>query len=506
MAAGASGLLSFGLAGALDPTLRAGAVLLPQAVTDPAGQVHTTYEAWRERLVSRLGAGVHPVAGSLLSVMHPLTTTLIKSQSWTATGARAVDMESFAIAGVAAASGLKFAVARVVIDTAADSLPHSVSRGHGSARGSGLPAPGVGPDPQAGGPVRATEPCAALPGGHEIAAIPGTARPGPHMKRAFLTGGTGFVGAAVARALVAQGWELRALARSGSDRRNLSGLPIDVVTGDLRDPASYASALPGCEALFHVAADYRLWAPNPDDLYAINVEGTRGLLRAAQRAGVVKIVYTSSVATLRLVGDGTVSDESSIATLADMIGHYKRSKFLGEQLVQQWADAEPGNRWVVIVNPSTPVGPCDVKPTPTGQIVLDAAAGRTPAYVDTGLNIAHVDDIARGHLLALEHGRHGERYILGGEDLTLQQILTQVTQIRRGQATAPPPAAWPGAADCACVRGHCAPDGRQYANYGGGRAHGEEAHVFFQRQGGARTGLYLAQSRSRLPGRGALVS
>ncbi len=170
-------------------------------------------------------------------------------------------------------------------------------------------------------------------------------------------------------------------------------------------------------------------APDPDDLYAINVEGTRGLLLAAQRAGVARIVYTSSVATLRLVGDGTVSDESSIATLADMIGHYKRSKFLAEQLVQQWAEAEPGNRWVVIVNPSTPVGPCDVKPTPTGQIVLDAAAGRTPAYVDTGLNIAHVDDIARGHLLALEHGRHGERYILGGEDLTLQEILTQVTRI-----------------------------------------------------------------------------
>jgi dihydroflavonol-4-reductase len=249
------------------------------------------------------------------------------------------------------------------------------------------------------------------------------------MKRAFITGATGFVGAAVARALVASGWQLRGLTRAASDRRNLTGLPIEMVTGDLRDPGSYAAALKGCEALFHVAADYRLWAPHPDDLYAINVEGTRGLLLAAERAGVEKIVYTSSVATLRLVGDGTIADENSIATLADMIGHYKRSKFLGEQVVQQWASAGPANRWVVIVNPSTPVGPCDVKPTPTGQIVLDAAAGRTPAYVDTGLNIAHVDDIARGHLLALARGRHAERYILGGADLTLKEILTQVTRI-----------------------------------------------------------------------------
>lgn len=249
------------------------------------------------------------------------------------------------------------------------------------------------------------------------------------MKRAFITGATGFVGAAVARALVASGWQLRGLTRAASDRRNLAGMPIEMVTGDLRDPDSYAAALKGCEAVFHVAADYRLWAPQPDDLYAINVEGTRGLLLAAERAGVEKIVYTSSVATLRLVGDGTIADENSIATLSDMIGHYKRSKFLGEQVVQQWAAAGSANRWVVIVNPSTPVGPCDVKPTPTGQIVLDAAAGRTPAYVDTGLNIAHVDDIARGHLLALECGRPGERYILGGANLTLQDILTQVTRI-----------------------------------------------------------------------------
>lgn len=249
------------------------------------------------------------------------------------------------------------------------------------------------------------------------------------MKQAFVTGATGFVGAAVARALVDSGWQVRALARAGSDRRNLSGLPIEVVTGDLRDPRSYEAALRGCDTLLHVAADYRLWAPNPDDLYAINVEGTRGLLAAAERAGVARIVYTSSVATLRLEGSGAVADENSIATVADMIGHYKRSKFLAEEVVRDWFAANPAQRWVVIVNPSTPVGPCDIKPTPTGRIVLDAAAGRTPAYVDTGLNIAHVDDIARGHLLALERGRPGERYILGGADLTLRQILTEVTRI-----------------------------------------------------------------------------
>jgi dihydroflavonol-4-reductase len=249
------------------------------------------------------------------------------------------------------------------------------------------------------------------------------------MKRAFVTGATGFVGAAVARALLAAGWEVRALARAGADRRNLAGLPIEVVTGDLRDPVSYAQTLRGCEALFHVAADYRLWAPNPDELYQVNVDGTRNLLLAAERATVERVVYTSSVATLYLKGDGTVADESSVASVTDMIGHYPRSKFLGEQVVHHWAREGASRRRVIIVNPSTPVGPCDVKPTPTGQIILDAAAGRTPAYVDTGLNIAHVDDIAQGHLLALERGVHGERYILGGADLTLKEILTQVTRI-----------------------------------------------------------------------------
>ncbi|HTY51320.1 MAG TPA: hopanoid-associated sugar epimerase [Steroidobacteraceae bacterium] len=246
--------------------------------------------------------------------------------------------------------------------------------------------------------------------------------------KAFVTGATGFVGAAVARALLAQGWEVRALARPASNRRNLEGLPVEVVTGDLRQAPALAPLLAGCEALFHVAADYRLWAPHPGELYAANVDGTRNILAAAHQAGVARIVYTSSVATLRLSPQGAAVDETSVATLADMIGHYKRSKFLAEEAVREWWTAGSG-RHVVIVNPSTPVGPGDVKPTPTGRIVLDAAAGRTPAYVDTGLNIAHVEDIARGHLLALQHGRAGERYILGGENLSLRDILAAVAGI-----------------------------------------------------------------------------
>jgi dihydroflavonol-4-reductase len=245
-------------------------------------------------------------------------------------------------------------------------------------------------------------------------------------RRALVTGATGFVGAAVVRALLAEGWQVRALVRGGSDRRNVASLPVEQVVGDLTDRASVRRALEGCEAAFHVAADYRLWTPRPQELYRTNVEGTSHLLEAARSAGVRRIVYTSSVATVGLPADGSPGSEDTPVDLADMIGHYKRSKFLAEERAREAAAAGAP---VVIVNPSTPIGPGDVKPTPTGQIVLDAARGRTPAYVDTGLNIVHVDDVAAGHLLAFHHGRVGERYILGGEDMTLRQILTLIAQL-----------------------------------------------------------------------------
>ncbi|MDE2262035.1 MAG: NAD-dependent epimerase/dehydratase family protein [Gammaproteobacteria bacterium] len=244
--------------------------------------------------------------------------------------------------------------------------------------------------------------------------------------KALVTGATGFVGAAVVRALLAERWQVRALVRAGSDRRNVSTLAVEQVVGDLTDTDSLERALEGCEAAFHVAADYRLWAPRPQELYRTNVDGTGHLLDAAQRAGVRRIVYTSSVATMGLPADGRPGTEDTPVGLADMIGHYKRSKFLAEERAR--AAAARGVP-VVIVNPSTPIGPGDVKPTPTGQIVLDAAGGRTPAYVDTGLNIAHVDDVAAGHLLAFHSGRVGERYILGGDDMTLRQILTLIAQL-----------------------------------------------------------------------------
>lgn len=244
--------------------------------------------------------------------------------------------------------------------------------------------------------------------------------------RALVTGATGFVGAAIARALVAEGWQVRALVRGGSDRRNVATLAVEQVVGDLTDTGSVERALAGCEAAFHVAADYRLWAPRPQELYRTNVDGTAHLLAAAARAGVRRIVYTSSVATIGLPADGRPGAEDTPVTVADMIGHYKRSKFLAEEKARE---AAARGVPVVIVNPSTPIGPGDVKPTPTGQIVLDAARGRTPAYVDTGLNIVHVDDVAAGHLLAFHRGRIGERYILGGEDMTLRQILTLIAQL-----------------------------------------------------------------------------
>jgi len=244
--------------------------------------------------------------------------------------------------------------------------------------------------------------------------------------RALVTGATGFVGAAVARALLREGWQVRVLVRSASDRSNLQHLDLEVAVGDLTDRPSLDRALIDCGGLFHVAADYRLGAPDPRELYRINVEGTRNILRAAHQAGVARMVYTSSVATIGLPTDGSPGDEETPVGLAAMIGHYKRSKYLAEQAV---LEAARTGLSVVIVNPSTPVGPGDVKPTPTGRVVLDAASGRMPAYVDTGLNIVHVDDVAAGHLLAFHRGRPGERYILGGQDMTLREILAHIARL-----------------------------------------------------------------------------
>ena len=244
--------------------------------------------------------------------------------------------------------------------------------------------------------------------------------------KALVTGATGFVGAAVARALLREQWQVRVLARRGSDRRNLKGLDVEVSEGDLTDVDSLQRAAQGCDGLFHVAADYRLGARDPAELYRANVEGTRNVLSAAHRSGVQRIVYTSSVATIGIPADGTPGDEQSANSLDNMIGHYKRSKYLAEEVAREAAQSGIS---VVIVSPSTPVGPGDVKPTPTGQLVLDAAAGRMPAYVDTGLNIVHVDDVAAGHLLAYERGRRGERYILGGQDMSLREILEVIARL-----------------------------------------------------------------------------
>ena len=244
----------------------------------------------------------------------------------------------------------------------------------------------------------------------------------------LVTGATGFVGSAVVRALLDAGEVPRALVRAGSDRRNLDGLAVELAEGDLRDAASLARACRGCQALFHVAADYRLWVPRPAEIYAVNVDGTRALMEAAGAAGVARIVYTSSVATLGLNRDGRPADEATPVTLADMIGPYKRSKFLAEEVVRGMV-SEAGLP-AVIVNPSTPVGPRDIKPTPTGRMIVEAARGRIPAFVDTGLNVVHVDDVAAGHLLAFERGQIGARYILGGENLALAEILGTIARLR----------------------------------------------------------------------------
>jgi dihydroflavonol-4-reductase len=242
---------------------------------------------------------------------------------------------------------------------------------------------------------------------------------------AFLTGATGFVGSHVARALADNGADLRLLVRSNSNLKNIQDLKADLFTGDLRDPASLEKGIAGCDAIFHVAADYRLWVRDPDEMYRANVEGTRAILAAARKNNVRRVVYTSSVATMGF-RQGALADENSQVSLANMIGPYKRSKFMAEQAA---IEAARKGQDVVIVNPTTPVGERDIKPTPTGRIVVDFLKKKFPAYVDTGLNLVDVKECAHGHIAALEKGRSGERYILGGENLTLKQILDKLAAI-----------------------------------------------------------------------------
>jgi dihydroflavonol-4-reductase len=242
----------------------------------------------------------------------------------------------------------------------------------------------------------------------------------------FVTGATGFLGSHVARALADQGAQLRLLVRPASNLKNLEGLKAETATGDLRDAASLEKAMAGCDTVFHVAADYRLWVRDPAEMYRSNVEGTKAILDAARRNSVRCVVYTSSVATVGFTGNGHPADEDSPVSLADMIGHYKRSKFMAEQVA---LEAGRGGMRVVTVNPTTPVGEQDVKPTPTGRIIVDFLKRKFPAYVETGLNLVDARECARGHIAALEKGKSGERYILGGENLTLKQILDKLGAI-----------------------------------------------------------------------------
>lgn len=244
--------------------------------------------------------------------------------------------------------------------------------------------------------------------------------------KVFLTGGTGFVGGHVAQALSARGIEVRALARPQSRTDNLDNLKVQITRGDLLRPEDLRPAISGCDALMHVAADYRLWVPDPEKLYACNVAGTRALLQIAREEGLARVVYTSSVATMGFHSDGTIVNEDSPVSLANMVGHYKRSKFLAEQ---EAIHAAREGQSVIILNPTTPIGTQDLKPTPTGQIIVDFLNRRFPAYVDTGLNLVDVREVARTHVDALTRGRPGERYILGGENLTLKAILDELSEL-----------------------------------------------------------------------------
>lgn len=262
----------------------------------------------------------------------------------------------------------------------------------------------------------------------------------------LVTGASGFLGSAVARCLLQRGARVRVLVRRHSPRRNLDGLPVRLFEGDMRDPGAVRGAMEGVRYVFHVAADYRLWAPDPEEIVRTNVQGTEVVMRAAMAQGVERVVYTSSVATLRVAGASGPVDEDAALRPEEAIGAYKRSKVLAERLVEGLvAEGLPA----VIVNPSTPVGPRDIRPTPTGRVIVEAASGRMPAFVDTGLNLAHVDDIAHGHWLALLGGHIGERYILGGDDVPLRRMLADIAGLvgRRAPGIALPrwplyPAAW----------------------------------------------------------------
>ena len=244
--------------------------------------------------------------------------------------------------------------------------------------------------------------------------------------KCFVTGATGFLGSHVARQLLSNGAELRLLVRATSRTENIADLPADRVVGDLRDVESLRRGMSGCEVVFHVAADYRLWSRDGRELYQSNVDGTRNILQAARDSSVRRVVYTSSVATMGFGNNGSLTDERTPVSLANMIGDYKRSKFMAEQLV---IEAARGGQDVVIVNPTTPIGERDIKPTPTGRIVVDFLKRKFPAYVDTGLNLVDVKDCANGHLLAMDKAVAGERYILGGENLTLKQILDKLAAL-----------------------------------------------------------------------------
>ncbi len=244
--------------------------------------------------------------------------------------------------------------------------------------------------------------------------------------KTFITGATGFIGASIARELLRDGREVRVLVRPGSDTSNLTGLDVEIHRGDLRDSASLESGLKGCDVLYHAAADYRLWTRTPQEMYRINVDGTAAILEAALRNGLSRVVYTSSVGTLGNPGNGTPGSETTAVSLADMVGHYKKSKFLAEREAEKFiARGLP----LVIVNPSTPIGPLDIKPTPTGKIIVDFLRRKMPAYLDTGLNIIAVEDCARGHILAEQRGRIGQKYILGNSNLTLRDIFCLLEEI-----------------------------------------------------------------------------